>query len=166
MGDQLAASGCISVADCCFMFRLCGAGDQTADEKNRETVHCGYHKAAAVTHILGNIVDSFPEPAEMAVNGVIPLSFSWAYRFFSDAQCYMSFIKIGAVMVFSKDGAEGFITFSDIAPYDIFFISHALEFAPVLCMLAGIISIGKRRNFDTSIFYNKYDSAGYYAARD
>ena len=51
MGEQLAASGCIPAADCSFMFQLCGAGDQTADQKNWETVHCGYHKAAVVTHI-------------------------------------------------------------------------------------------------------------------
>ena len=40
----------LPVADRHVMFRLCGAGDQAADQKNRATVHCGYHKAAAVTH--------------------------------------------------------------------------------------------------------------------
>ena len=50
MGNQLAASRRISAADRRFMFRLCGVGDWTANQKNRETVHCGYHKTTAVTH--------------------------------------------------------------------------------------------------------------------
>ena len=64
MGDRLAASGGISAADRGFVFRLCGAGNQTANQKNRETVHCGYHKAAAVTHIGGNIASSISMVAD------------------------------------------------------------------------------------------------------
>ncbi len=58
MGNQLAASDYISAADCCFMFRFCSAGDQMANQKNRKTIDCGYHKAVAVTYILGYIISS------------------------------------------------------------------------------------------------------------
>ena len=48
MGNNLAASGCLPAADRYAMFRLCGAGDPAANQKNRAIVHCGYHKAVAV----------------------------------------------------------------------------------------------------------------------
>ena len=34
------------------------AGDQMANQKNRKTIDCGYHKAVAVTYILGYIISS------------------------------------------------------------------------------------------------------------
>ena len=44
---------------------------------------------------------------------------------------------------------EDFIIFSDITSYDKFFISHALELDPVLCMLAGIIQTGCSFGYDS-----------------
>lgn len=41
------------VADRHVMFWLCGAGNPAANQKNRAAVHCGYYKAAAVTHGYG-----------------------------------------------------------------------------------------------------------------
>ncbi len=52
-------------------------------------------------------------------------------------------------MVFSKDDAEGLITFSDIAAYDKFFISHALEFDPVLRAFTGVIQAGGSFGYDS-----------------
>ena len=54
----------------------------------------------------------------------------------------MTFIKIGAVMVFSKDDAEGSAVFPDIAAYNKFLICHPFEFDPVFCAPAGIIQAG------------------------
>ncbi len=43
-------SGCLPAADRHVMFWICSVGDPAANEKNEAVVHCGYHKAAAVTH--------------------------------------------------------------------------------------------------------------------
>ena len=65
----MAASGCLPAADRHVMFWICGVGDPAANQKNRAAVHCGYHKAAAVTHgyrlknskeVSTNSVDTFP----------------------------------------------------------------------------------------------------------
>ena len=50
MGNDLAASGRLPAADRHVMFWICGVGDLAANQKNRAAVHCGYHKAAAVTY--------------------------------------------------------------------------------------------------------------------
>ena len=64
----------------------------------------------------------------------------------------MTFIKIGAVMVFSKDDAEGSAVFPDIAAYNKFLICHPFEFDPVFCAPAGIIQAGGFFGNDTFQF--------------
>lgn len=48
MGNRLAASGPVAGADRHLLLRLRGAGHPAADQEDREAVHCGYDKAAAI----------------------------------------------------------------------------------------------------------------------